>query len=478
MLCPHDWYLFNGHCYYSSSDSTSTYDVATAQCQEANILSQLASVQDVIENNLLSLYQTPNAAFIGLKRFDTDSWMWSDGSRDNYTNWSEGQPGDGDCAVMHLDGGWTSKACDKKAGYHCKLKASSYLSCPLGWQLFSGFCYLAQDEPLSWEDARSGCNMRGGDLVSVLDQGEQAEIMSLIHSGPECPENYQLVGGQCYYLVTDQQLTWDEAETRCKESDAHLAIIKNKSQMNNVMSLLSGNLRVWIGLSDKQTEGTWKYTNGGKLGNYNAWGENEPNGGEAENCAEIRAEKADWNDKQCNATRAFICSKGKGSSQVDRWLGLSDRASPNSFHWSDNSYVSFTNWGAGYPRTHGGLDDVCVYMDSITGGWLHTFCHDPKASVCKTNQEITSVPPDHYGCTADQVAYRGSCYQVILSPKSFDAAHADCVDREANLVTITSEYEQAKITTIIAETGQHFILGTVSLCPFIIYFTFPSLFLS
>ena len=95
--------------------------------------------------------------------------------------------------MKKIVGKWASKACDKKSGYHCKLLASSYLSCPIGWQLFSGHCYLAQDEALSWPDAKSGCNSKGGDLISVWDEGEQAEVMSLIHSGPECPEQFQLI---------------------------------------------------------------------------------------------------------------------------------------------------------------------------------------------------------------------------------------------------------------------------------------------
>ena len=38
-------------------------------------------------------------------------------------------------------------------------------------------------------------------------------------------------------------------------------------------------------------------------------------------------------------------------------------------------------------------------------------------------------------------------------------AQNDCILRDAHLLTITSEAEQAKITTIIAETGEHFPLG-------------------
>ena len=38
-------------------------------------------------------------------------------------------------------------------------------------------------------------------------------------------------------------------------------------------------------------------------------------------------------------------------------------------------------------------------------------------------------------------------------------AQSDCILRDAHLLTINSEAEQAKITTIIAQTGEHYPLG-------------------
>ena len=104
VLCPADWYLFNGHCYYSSVDSSSTFDVATASCQEVNTNAQLASIHDAIEDEKLSISQSSNAAFIGLKKFAEDIWQWNDGTKADFTNWDEGQPGDGECAVIKKNG--------------------------------------------------------------------------------------------------------------------------------------------------------------------------------------------------------------------------------------------------------------------------------------------------------------------------------------------------------------------------------------
>ena len=424
-------------------------------------MAKLASIHDLSENNILAKMQGPDVSFTGLKKFTEDVWEWTDGSPNNFTSWADGQPsGDGGCAVLQKSGDWSAAQCDKEAGYHCKLKTSSYYSCPLGWQLFNGFCYLEQDELLSWEDARSGCVSKGGDLVSILDIGEQSEVFALIHSGPECPEHFELHGDTCYLAVPEQVLSWKDAEAQCQETDSHLAIIRNVEQ-NDIVKNMFQNMQIWIGLTDQQTEGTWMYADGSPLAQFNKWKEGAPNGGEGENCAVMlpNQDNGVWDDKNCTSKAPFVCTKPKGDPTESKWIGLSDRGSLNSFHWSDNSFVSFSNWGSGFPNTHGGEGDVCVYMDILTGGWEHTFCHDPKSSICKTNIEISDIPPDHYGCTQDQIAYGESCYDIIPEYVTWDEAQDDCILRRGDLLTINSEAEQAKITSIIAETQVHYWLG-------------------
>ena len=217
VLCPENWYLFNGHCYLSSPDKVS-YDVARSVCQETNVNAELASIHSEVENRVLAHQQTREKAYIGLKNFGSGDWQWADGSRNNLTEWGEEQPGEQECAVIHQEGDWSSVSCDVKAGFHCKLTASAYLACPLGWEIFNGACYLAQDELLSWEDAGAACVNKGGDLVSISDEGEQGEVLALIHSGPECPQDFQLVDNVCYLFV-DQSLSWADAEARLVYGD-------------------------------------------------------------------------------------------------------------------------------------------------------------------------------------------------------------------------------------------------------------------
>ena len=73
----------------------------------------------------------------------------------------------------------------------------------------------------------------------------------------------------------------------------------------------------WIGYSDKDSEGSWKWVDthdeDAVESSYTNWKTGEPdNGGESEDCASINKEDGSWNDQECDKTRnAFICGFSK-----------------------------------------------------------------------------------------------------------------------------------------------------------------------
>ena len=48
--------------------------------------------------------------------------------------------------------------------------ANLITSCPEGWSLFRGACYLKQSELKNWYDAQDSCEAQGGNLVSCMDK--------------------------------------------------------------------------------------------------------------------------------------------------------------------------------------------------------------------------------------------------------------------------------------------------------------------
>ena len=45
-------------------------------------------------------------------------------------------------------------------------------TCPEGWIRRGEFCYLTNKEKKTWKDASSDCKMKGGNLASIHNKGE------------------------------------------------------------------------------------------------------------------------------------------------------------------------------------------------------------------------------------------------------------------------------------------------------------------
>lgn len=74
-------------------------------------------------------------------------------------------------------------------------------------------------------------------------------------------------------------------------------------------NILGGNLDYWIGLTDSETEGNWKWANGATLTGYNNWASYQPNDYKGQDCAAIKGatqNSGKWHDVSCYFNKGFI----------------------------------------------------------------------------------------------------------------------------------------------------------------------------
>ncbi|KAM9459827.1 uncharacterized protein ACWYII_011246 [Salvelinus alpinus] len=89
------------------------------------------------------------------------------------------------------------------------------------------------------------------------------------------PKGWTLFQFTCYYISSEVK-SWDESRQDCIERGADLVIINSKEEQTFLTNL---NKRVWIGLTDKDKEGTWKWVDGTTL-TTSYWSGKQPDNGD------------------------------------------------------------------------------------------------------------------------------------------------------------------------------------------------------
>ncbi|XP_046694176.1 C-type mannose receptor 2-like isoform X2 [Silurus meridionalis] len=230
-----------------------------------------------------------------------------------------------------------------------------------------------------------------------------------------------------YHFVNENK-TWSEAQTYCRDKYTDLATISNMDEMKklNITLKIESEKLAWIGLKSESV-GEWKWSladqtfyRGGDT--YRNWSSGEPNNnGGNEHCVDI-AKTGFWFDIRCDLMLPFVCYEGKNSrdnytfihetktwyeaqtfcrekytdlvsvrNQTENelitnliqtavkdygvWIGLYN----DSWKWSDQSNSSFRYWSSDKPR-----DDLkCAAVSgSEQHYWSDLSCTEQLPFIC------------------------------------------------------------------------------------------------
>ncbi|XP_066564171.1 CD209 antigen-like protein 2 [Amia ocellicauda] len=121
-----------------------------------------------------------------------------------------------------------------------------------------------------------------------------------------CPCNWESFSGHCYY-VSQILKTWGDAKTYCNSHNSKLAVINNDEEKDCLQGKISG--IHWVGLSDAENEGDWKWEDGQAFNTRSDWwATGQPDNYREEDCGEIN-KNGKLNDNRCDQTQKWICEK-------------------------------------------------------------------------------------------------------------------------------------------------------------------------
>ncbi|XP_049905197.1 CD209 antigen-like protein E [Epinephelus moara] len=136
------------------------------------------------------------------------------------------------------------------------------------------------------------------------------ELKKSVPKEKTCPAGWRMFSCACYILSSGRG-TWDEARKDCRGRGADLVVIDSPAEQTFLIKFIE--TLTWIGLTDGDEEGTWKWIDGTPLTLSN-WGNNQPDNDSGdprwreEDCAHIRL-NGEWNDRSCKTLLPWICEK-------------------------------------------------------------------------------------------------------------------------------------------------------------------------
>ncbi|XP_039397343.1 C-type lectin domain family 4 member F-like isoform X1 [Mauremys reevesii] len=138
-------------------------------------------------------------------------------------------------------------------------------------------------------------------------QGRYSDMLTKLSRG------WRFYGGNFYYFSQERK-SWDEAERFCVSQDSHLTSVSSQAEQEFLSNETQGQDH-WIGLNDRETEGSWRWADGTEYradASRGFWAQNEPDNYDpkkdgGEDCVHTEPRKRNlWNDANCTQPFRWI----------------------------------------------------------------------------------------------------------------------------------------------------------------------------
>ncbi|KAK2865587.1 hypothetical protein Q7C36_001643 [Tachysurus vachellii] len=342
------WIYFSSSIYYISNVAKS-WPESRQDCTERG--AGLVVINNKEEQEFISKSLCSRKAWIGLNDRDTEGvWKWVDDTPLTTRYWGRGEPNGKlyeDCVITVLQIWITEeRRMEMSHGILTQSDEDIYMNedkektlwnrndkepVKLGGKITKSRCYrvtavcvvllcvvLLTTVMVLWAKYNTlnteinQLQTRYNNLTKERDQLQKendvlqkisTNMVSLLNEG------WRYFNSHVYYIST-QKKNWDNSRRDCKRRGADLVIINSKEEQVFIATHLKSN-RAWIGLSDTDTEGVWKWVDGSPLTTA-YWDEGEPNNDkDHEDCGEIMGhpEEKNWNDRRCSDNELWVCEK-------------------------------------------------------------------------------------------------------------------------------------------------------------------------
>ncbi|XP_063042876.1 C-type lectin domain family 4 member E-like [Engraulis encrasicolus] len=119
-----------------------------------------------------------------------------------------------------------------------------------------------------------------------------------------CAPGWEYFKRKCYYFSTDV-MNWTDSRDACVTMGGHLLILNSEAEMDFARDNGAG---FWIGLSDLDEEGTFRWVDGTLLTNsYLTWSPGQPNNWKNQDCAVFLESDSFLGDDSCDKLHFRIC---------------------------------------------------------------------------------------------------------------------------------------------------------------------------